>query len=130
MPLHGFVYTRALIFILGTMGPSRDFVKNVNSPFVYAESVLGAALISVGHCHGSWPIPVYLIFMHLIGKISLWVGEQHDYCRSNGVPESTHVKILRSAGFWTRESYTKADSAPRIGFLTADIIGEKYTKHI
>jgi hypothetical protein len=81
MPLHGFVYTRALIFILGTMGPSRDFVKNVNSPFVYAESVLGAALISVGHCHGSWPIPVYLMLMHLVGKISLWVGEQHDYCQ-------------------------------------------------
>jgi hypothetical protein len=50
--------------------------------------------------------------------------------RSNGIPESTHVKILRSAGFWTRKSYTVAHSTPRIGFLPADIIGEKYTKHI
>lgn len=50
--------------------------------------------------------------------------------RSNGIPESTHVKILRSAGFWTRKSYAEADSAPRIGFLPADVIGEKYTKHI
>jgi hypothetical protein len=50
--------------------------------------------------------------------------------RSNGIPESTHVKILRSAGFWTRKAYTETDSAPRIGFLPADIIGEKYTKHI
>jgi hypothetical protein len=50
--------------------------------------------------------------------------------RSNGIPESTHVKILRSAEFWTRKSYTKADSAPRIGFLPAGIIGEKYTKQI
>lgn len=46
------------------------------------------------------------------------------------MPESTHVKFLRSVGFWTRKSYTKADSAPRIGFLPADIIGEKYTKQI
>ncbi|KAL2783980.1 hypothetical protein BJX66DRAFT_330280 [Aspergillus keveii] len=81
MPLHGFVYTRALIFLLGTMGPSRDFIKNVNSPFVYAESVLGAALISVGHCQGSWPVPTYLILMNLLGKISLWAGEQHEDCR-------------------------------------------------
>ncbi|KAL2824968.1 hypothetical protein BJY01DRAFT_241630 [Aspergillus pseudoustus] len=83
MPLHGFVYTRALIFLLGTMGPSRDFIKNVNSPFVYAESVLGAALISVGHCHGSWPVPAYLTLMHLLGKISLWAGEQSEYYRYN-----------------------------------------------
>jgi hypothetical protein len=81
IPLHGFVYTRALIFILGIMGPLRDFIKNINSPFVYAESVLGAALISVSHCYRSWPIPVYLILMHLLRKISLWVGERHDYCQ-------------------------------------------------
>jgi hypothetical protein len=53
MPLHRFMYTCALIFILGTMGPLRDFIKNVNSPFMYAESVLGAALISVSHCYRS-----------------------------------------------------------------------------
>jgi hypothetical protein len=81
MPLYGFMYTHALIFILGIMGPLRDFIKNINSPFVYAESVLGAALISVSHCHGSWPIPVYLMLMHLVGKISLWVGKQHNYCQ-------------------------------------------------
>jgi hypothetical protein len=50
--------------------------------------------------------------------------------RSNGIPESTHVKILRSAGFWTRKSYMEAHSTPRIGFLPADRIGEIYTKHI
>jgi hypothetical protein len=50
--------------------------------------------------------------------------------RSNGIPESTHVKILRSAGFWTRKSYTEANSAPQIGFLPADIIREIYTKYI
>jgi hypothetical protein len=50
--------------------------------------------------------------------------------RSNGIPESTHVKVLLSAGFWTRKSYVGADSAPRIGFLPADVIREKYTKHI
>jgi hypothetical protein len=80
MPLHGFVYTCVLIFILGTMGPLRDFVKNVNFLFVYTESVLGAALISVSHYYGLWTIPVYLMLMHLLGKISLWVGERHDYC--------------------------------------------------
>jgi hypothetical protein len=58
------------------MGLSRDFIKNVNSPFMYAKSVLGAALISVGHCYGSWPVPAYLTLMHLLGKISLWAGEQ------------------------------------------------------
>lgn len=78
MPLHGFVYTRALIFLLGTMGPTRSFTTNVNSQFVYAESVFGAALISIGHCHGSWPVPVYLLLIHFLGKISLWVEEIHE----------------------------------------------------
>jgi hypothetical protein len=50
--------------------------------------------------------------------------------RSNSIPESTHVRILRSAGFWTRKADTEADGTPRIGFLPADIIGEKYTKRI
>jgi MFS-type transporter involved in bile tolerance (Atg22 family) len=79
MPLHGFVYMCVLILILGTIGPLRDFVKNINSLFVYAESVLGATLISVSHCYRLWPIPVYLMLMHLVRKISLWVGKQHNY---------------------------------------------------
>ncbi|KAE8405932.1 hypothetical protein BDV37DRAFT_270391 [Aspergillus pseudonomiae] len=53
IPLHRFVYTHTLIFLLGTMGPTRSFTTNVNSQFVYAESVFGAALISIGHCHRS-----------------------------------------------------------------------------
>ncbi|KAL5042410.1 hypothetical protein BDW71DRAFT_200620 [Aspergillus fruticulosus] len=120
MPLHGFVYTCALIFLLGTMGPSRDFIKNVNSLFVYAESVLGAALISVGHCQGSWPVPAYLILMHLLGKISL----------TNGVADSIHVRILRFTGLCVCEPSSEAAVSPQIGYLPADTIGEKYTKHI
>ncbi|RAL06458.1 uncharacterized protein BO97DRAFT_325581, partial [Aspergillus homomorphus CBS 101889] len=81
MPLHGFVYTRALIFLLGTMGPTRSFVKNVNSPFVYAQSVLGAALISVSHCRGLWPVPTYLVLVHGLGKLSLRVQEKYQSCR-------------------------------------------------
>lgn len=71
MPLYGFMYTHALIFILGTIGPSRDFIKNINSLFIYTKSVLEAALISVSHCYRSWPILVYLILIYLLGKISL-----------------------------------------------------------
>ncbi|PYI36399.1 hypothetical protein BP00DRAFT_483569 [Aspergillus indologenus CBS 114.80] len=81
MPLHGFVYTRALIFLLGTIGPTRSFIKNVNSPFVYAQSVLGAALISVSHCRGLWPVPTYLVLVHRLGKLSLRVQEKYQSCR-------------------------------------------------
>ncbi|KAE8410320.1 hypothetical protein BDV36DRAFT_289689 [Aspergillus pseudocaelatus] len=91
MPLHGFVYTRALIFLLGTMGPTRSFTTNVNSQFVYAESVFGAALISIGHCHGSWPVPVYLLLVHFLGKLSLWVEEIHESSKCVAIPNNVNI---------------------------------------
>jgi hypothetical protein len=78
MSLHGFMYTYVLIFLLATMGPTRSFIKNVDSPFVYAESVLGAALIAVSHCHGPWPVPAYLVLVHFLWKLSLWVSEKSE----------------------------------------------------
>ncbi|KAE8372670.1 hypothetical protein BDV26DRAFT_285760 [Aspergillus bertholletiae] len=128
MPLHGFVYTRALIFLLGTMGPTRSFVQNVNSPFVYAESVLGAALISVSHCHGSWPVLVYLTLMHLLGKISLWISEDHESRKESGLAEPILIKTLRWAGFVMHKVPPNSRTAPLIGYLPMDNIGDRWAK--
>ena len=81
MPLHGFVYTRALIFILGTLGPTTSFLVNVNSPFVYAEAVFGAALISVSHCSKSWAVMEYMSVVFIIGKLSLWTAVESQNSR-------------------------------------------------
>ncbi|KAI3017322.1 hypothetical protein CBS147347_10318 [Aspergillus niger] len=130
MPLHGFVYTRALIFLLGTMGPTRSFVKNVNAPYVYAESVLGAALISVGHCHGSWSVPTYLVLVHAIGKLSLRIREKYEFCREKNIPEPHWSRILRKLGFCTRVGQEVVPNAPLIGHLPTDMIGAIWTEYL
>ncbi|KAE8335186.1 hypothetical protein BDV24DRAFT_156234 [Aspergillus arachidicola] len=133
MLLHGFVYTRVLIFLLGTMGPTRSFIKNVNSPFIYAQSALGAALISVGHCHGSWPMLSYLILMHSLGKNKL-MGPLNTYKltkhvgahRKNDLPEPPLTKFLRYAGFVTCVSPADPSKTRSIGYLKADFLGTKW----
>jgi hypothetical protein len=79
MPIHGFVYTRALLALLGTMGPTTSFTENVNSKHVYAHAVFGAALLSVGHCSGGvTTIFYYVLLVHAVGKLSLYSRLRYD----------------------------------------------------
>ncbi|OJJ95815.1 hypothetical protein ASPACDRAFT_35706, partial [Aspergillus aculeatus ATCC 16872] len=71
MPVHAFLYTRVLIFLIGTMGPTISFLKNVNSRFVYSESILGGALIAVSHYSKPEAVATYLLIIHVLGKVSL-----------------------------------------------------------
>ncbi|KAB8077243.1 hypothetical protein BDV29DRAFT_188860 [Aspergillus leporis] len=95
-----------------------SFIKNVDSPFVYAESVLGAALIAVSHCHGPWPVPAYLVLVHFLWKLSLW----------SRLPEPLLIKALRRAGFSTRKVHTNPSSIPSIGYLPMDQIRIKWAE--
>lgn len=90
MPIHSFVYTRVLIFLMGTMGPTPSFQKNVNSRFVYSESILGGALIAVSHSTKPEAIAVYASIMHMVGKLSLWARRKHDAERYVAVSDLHH----------------------------------------
>lgn len=81
MPIHAFIYTRVMIFLMGTMGPTLSFHKNVNTRFVYSEAILGGALIAVSHSSRPEAIAIYLGIMHVLGKIGMWTRRQHDICR-------------------------------------------------
>ena len=72
VPVHSFVYTRALFFLFGTVGPTTDFMKNVNSKYVYMLAVFGGAVIAIGHCHRPMAVPVYLMMVHIVGKVNFW----------------------------------------------------------
>jgi hypothetical protein len=79
MPIHGFAYTRALLGLLGTMGPTTSFIENVNSKDVYAHAVFGAALLSIGHCSGGvTTISYYVLLVHAVGKLSLYARLRYD----------------------------------------------------
>ncbi|PLB48641.1 hypothetical protein P170DRAFT_474994 [Aspergillus steynii IBT 23096] len=81
MPIHAFIYTRVMFFLMGTMGPTLSFQKNVNSPFIYSEAILGGALIAVSHSSKPEAIGIYLSIVHVLGKIGLWTRRQRDACR-------------------------------------------------
>ncbi|GES64685.1 hypothetical protein ATEIFO6365_0009017400 [Aspergillus terreus] len=132
MPIHSFVYTRVLIFLMGTMGPTPSFKKNVNSRFVYSESILGGALIAVSHSTKPEAIAVYASIMHMVGKVSLWARRKHDAEREQGVPLSKTVRLLSYLGFITRgkrlvdSSKASSKEAPEIGHLYADRMGHSW----
>lgn len=79
VPVHAFVYTRAFFFLLGTIGPTTDFSKNVNSKYIYLTAIIGGALVAVEHCHNVWATPLYLLILHAIGKVNFWTKTQVDY---------------------------------------------------
>jgi predicted membrane channel-forming protein YqfA (hemolysin III family) len=81
MPLHSFVYARSFFFILGTIGPTENFVKNVNSKYVYMAAITGGALISVGHCINPWSMSAYVALVHAIGKLNTWTRRKIDLQR-------------------------------------------------
>lgn len=70
MPLHGFVYTRALLFLFGVMGPHPTLKDNINLRAGYSLAVFGAALIAVSHCSSPLAVPLYLAIVSLIGIVS------------------------------------------------------------
>ncbi|KAJ6041397.1 uncharacterized protein N7446_010715 [Penicillium canescens] len=75
MPLHGFIYTRVILFVIGIMGPS-DFLKdNINDPMAYTLAVFGAATISVSHMSSPWAVTWYLGTFTLIGIKNRWSSE-------------------------------------------------------
>ena len=78
MPIHGFVYVRIMFFLLGTVGPTTDYHKNVNSKYIYLLAVFGGALIAVGHCSRPLAVPLYLVTVHLIAKLNFWTRMQVD----------------------------------------------------
>lgn len=132
MPINAFLYTRVLIFILATMGPTLSFHKNVNSRFIYSESIFGGAVIAIGHCSLPEAVPLYLILVHVLGKIGLWARRKQDICRAHNLPESRILKLLSLLGFITRDqelvSMTKAGvkEPPEIGHLPGDKMGHTW----
>jgi hypothetical protein len=72
MPLHGFVYTRALLFMFGIMGPSIVFKGNINFSEAYSLAVFGAAVTAVSHCSSPWAPPMYMATVFFIGVLSRW----------------------------------------------------------
>jgi hypothetical protein len=75
MPLHGFVYTRALLFLFGIMGPHTTLKSNINLRESYSLAVSGAALIAVSHCSSPWAVALYLSVVSLIGILSRWTSQ-------------------------------------------------------
>ncbi|PTU16983.1 hypothetical protein P175DRAFT_0447294 [Aspergillus ochraceoroseus IBT 24754] len=129
MPIHAFVYARAIIFILGTMGPSKSFLRNVNSRFVYTQAIFGGALIAIGHCSRPEAICVYVVIMHTLGKIGVWTSTKKQGLR---IPILVHVLMLM--GFSSQgESImdygkTDTDKVPEIGHLPVDLIGHHWAR--
>jgi hypothetical protein len=71
--------TQEPLTILGTMGPTKSFVRNVDSKHVYGHAVLGAALLSVGHCSGGIVTAFsYILMVQLNGKLSLYSRLRYD----------------------------------------------------
>lgn len=81
VPIHSFVYARALIFFFGTMGPTGNFIADVNSKHVYSISITGSALLAVSHSFNPWAVMEICILTNLIGKIQLWSRRCYDYYR-------------------------------------------------
>ncbi|QMW27828.1 hypothetical protein G4B84_003117 [Aspergillus flavus NRRL3357] len=136
VPLHSFIYTRIIIFLFGTMGPSLSFSKNVNSPFVYAEAVFGGALIAIGHCTRPSAIIVYLLLVHAVGRVSTFAGWRAWMGRTKKPPQDPGllVKILKFVGFfkdhedWADEKVASSHETPQIGNLPMDKLGHQYTR--
>ncbi|KAF9894906.1 hypothetical protein FE257_004528 [Aspergillus nanangensis] len=129
MPINAFVYTRVLIFLMATMGPTLSFHKNANSRFVYADAIFGGAVMAVGHCSKPEAVPIYLVIMHVLGKTGLWTRKQQDVSRAQNIPQSALLRLLSFLGFITRDqelvSISKAGvlEPPAIGHLPADKMG-------
>ncbi|KJK64781.1 hypothetical protein P875_00010989 [Aspergillus parasiticus SU-1] len=136
VPLHSFIYTRIIIFLFGTMGPSLSFSENVNSPFVYAEAVFGGALIAIGHCTRPSAIVAYLLLVHAVGRVSTFAGWRAWVERTKKPPQNPGllVRVLKFVGFfedredWADDTVASSHETPQIGNLPMDKLGHQYTR--
>ncbi|KAF2843264.1 hypothetical protein M501DRAFT_1012621 [Patellaria atrata CBS 101060] len=136
VPIHSFVYARSLFFILGTIGPTPNFLKNANSKYVYAAAIYGAALVAVGHCVNQWAILQYMFCVHAIGKLNFWTRRSVDQCKERKEEIPKMLKILQKAGLCSFPQPSDIDmqitlnDGPRIGFLRMDSLGHIWAKSL
>ncbi|KAE8373802.1 hypothetical protein BDV26DRAFT_284819 [Aspergillus bertholletiae] len=140
VPLHSFIYARAIIGLLGTMGPSQSFAKNVNSRFVYAEAIFGGALIAVGHCTKPSAMVAFLLSIHAAGKVSTYAGRRawevkYVYsfisfllCRFCGAFLSLFLFGRYSVYETLLMTVAPPDEVPPIGTLPMDKLGHHYAR--
>ena len=77
VPLNSFVYARLMLFIYSTISPSPNFEDNINSKQVYNLAISASPLIAIGQSHGGVSaVMVYLLIVHMVGKISLWTRSE------------------------------------------------------
>lgn len=77
MPMHGFVYTRALLSIFGIIQQSSPHKDNISVRISYAEAVICAGCISVSHCSKPWAVSLYLGVFVVIGVLDQWTSETY-----------------------------------------------------
>ncbi|KAK5030038.1 hypothetical protein LTR13_008350 [Exophiala sideris] len=133
VPIHAFGYTRVMFFLYGSIGPTTNFRKNVNSKYIYLIAVFGGAVVAVGHCSRPLAVPVYLMMVHAVGKLNFWTRVQFDWHRVNDRPLSPLLQILLKMGFCSFVCRRDVDmqitvnDGPKIGELPADALGHVYT---
>ncbi|KAJ5742358.1 uncharacterized protein N7511_011544 [Penicillium nucicola] len=114
MPLHGFIYTRVILFIIGIMGTSDHLKDNINDPMAYTLAVFGAATISVSHISSPWAIVWYLGTFTLIGIKNRWSSKLERQLIKSGPAQV-------QASFFT-------EKPSEIGDLPADQLGHLVMK--
>lgn len=77
MPIHGFVYTRSLLFLFGLIGKSSPPKDNRSVQVSYAEAVICAGCISVSHCSHPWAVCLYLGVFTLCGGLGQWTSARY-----------------------------------------------------
>ncbi|KAI9929517.1 hypothetical protein ASPWEDRAFT_184012 [Aspergillus wentii DTO 134E9] len=132
MPLHAFIYMRAFLFLFSTMGPTRDFIKNMNSRFVYALGITGSGAMAFGHCSSSWAGVAYFILVHLVGKFSLWTRRIYDSYIYAKKPVPEYILFCRRIGAFIFDIPTENEmqaavaDGPKIGYLPMDRLGHDW----
>lgn len=77
MPIHGFVYTRSLLFLFGIIERFSSSNDAMNVHISYAEAVICAGCISVGHCSHPWAVCLYLGVFTMFGVLGQWTSETY-----------------------------------------------------
>lgn len=107
MPLHGFMYTRAFIFVLNTLRLSQaclfahKWYRASKSPatapekvqssdqdqraeqyrFAYTMAVIGAGLVSLTRCHEKSAKLIYILLIFCLEPLGQWVEMKHHVIR-------------------------------------------------
>ncbi|KAJ5335643.1 uncharacterized protein N7506_005703 [Penicillium brevicompactum] len=86
MPIHGFVYTRSLLFLFGLIEKSASPKDNRSAQVSYAEAVICAGCISVSHCGHPWAVCLYLGVFTLCGGLGQWTSGRPCFQKSEAGP--------------------------------------------